>query len=120
MSAATLRGRRAAVGALRVSAGVGVRGVEVVVAGRLTAGAGRSLHLRLRQLVRDGAREVQVDLRGVEEADAAAVAVLLVYARLLPPLGGGLVLTGAGDAVAGTLTGMGFAHLLGPAGTPAP
>jgi anti-anti-sigma regulatory factor len=103
-----------------VAARAGVPGPDLVVTGRLTARTGRSLHGRLRRLVRDGAREVRVDLRGVEQAEPAAVAVLLVYARLLPPLGGRLVLTGASDAVAGTLTGMGFAHLLGPAGTPAP
>jgi anti-anti-sigma regulatory factor len=68
------------------------------------------MHRRLRRLVRDGAREVRVDLRGVEEADGAAVAVLLVYARLLPPLGGRLVLTGASDAVQVAVGGTRLAH----------
>ena len=96
MSAATLQGGPAPVGA---TVQAGALGSDLVLTGRLTARTSRSLHGRLRRLVRDGAREVRVDLRGVEQADAAAVAVLLVYARVLPPLGGRLVLTGASDAV---------------------
>jgi anti-anti-sigma factor len=85
---------------------------DVVVTGELTVATSRSLHLRLRQVIQDGGREVRVDLRAVERLDAAGVTVLLVYRRLLPSLGGELVLVGAGAAVRDTLTGMRLGHLL--------
>jgi anti-anti-sigma factor len=88
------------------------RTADVVVAGNLTAATRGTLHVRLRHAVRAGGRDVRVDLRAVERLDAAGVAVLLIFRRMLPPLGGGLVLVGASRAVEETLAEMRLGHLL--------
>ena len=94
------------------------RTADVVVTGDLTVATSRSLHRRLRQVIQDGGRQVRVDLRAVDRLDAAGVTVLLVYRRLLPSLGGELVVVGGG-AVEDALTGMRLGHVLDRRGQPA-
>lgn len=90
--------------------------VRVVLLGELTAATSRTLHGRMRRLVEDGARVVVVDCAGVRRADAAGVAVLLVYARLLPPLGGELVIEDASPAVEDVLASVHLTRLLAQTG----
>jgi hypothetical protein len=55
---------------------------------------------------------LSVDLRSVAEVDPAGVAVLLVYARLLPTLGGTLDVSGASGPCQALLQRMQLSHLL--------
>lgn len=89
------------------------RAADVVVRGHLTAATRGSLRRRLRQVVGEGARQVRVDLSHVESLDAAAATVLVVYRRLLPPLGGELILVAPSSAVDEALTRLRLGHLLG-------
>ena len=86
----------------------------VAVSGQLTWRTSRRLHASFRQVVHEGARELRVDLRSVIEADPAGVAVLLVYARLLPTLGGTLEVSGASGPCHELLDRMQLSHLLEP------
>jgi ABC-type transporter Mla MlaB component len=82
------------------------------VSGQLTWRTSRRLHASFRRVVDEGARELHVDLRSVTEVDPAGIAVLLVYARLLPTLGGGLRVSAASSGCAALLQRMQLSHLL--------
>jgi ABC-type transporter Mla MlaB component len=82
------------------------------VSGQLTWRTSRRLHASFRRVVDEGGRELRVDLRSVSEADPAGVAVLLVYARLLPTLGGTLEVSGASAPCHALLQRMQLSHLL--------
>jgi ABC-type transporter Mla MlaB component len=86
----------------------------VAVSGQLTWRTSRRLHASFRRVVDEGGRELRVDLRSVSEADPAGVAVLLVYARLLPTLGGTLEVSGASGPCEALLHRMQLSHLLDP------
>jgi anti-anti-sigma factor len=89
----------------------------VLVLGDLTAATSRALHRRLRRAVEGGARHLRVGLHDVRDVDAAGVAVLLVYARLLPPLGGRLEIVSASPQVQAVLAGMHLGWMLPAPGT---
>lgn len=89
------------------------RGGVLTVRGQLTWRTSRRLHASFRRVVDAGGRELHVDLRSVAEADPAGVAVLLVYARLLPTLGGTLEVLGASGPCRVLLRRMQLSHLLG-------
>jgi ABC-type transporter Mla MlaB component len=83
-----------------------------VVTGQLTWRTSRGLHASFRRAVDEGGRDFRVDLRRVSEVDPAGVAVLLVYGRLLPFLGGGLEVSAASGPCRGLLHRMQVLHLL--------
>ena len=84
----------------------------VTLSGELTWRTSRRLHASFRRVVEEGGRELSVDLRSVAEVDPAGVAVLLVYARLLPTLGGTLDVSGASGPCQALLQRMQLSHLL--------
>ena len=84
----------------------------VTLSGELTWRTSRRLHASFRRVVEEGGRELSVDLRSVAEVDPAGVAVLLVYARLLPTLGGTLDVSGASGPCLALLERMQLSHLL--------
>lgn len=67
----------------------------VVVTEPLTRIRSRTLHARLRTLVRSGVRHVRVDLHQPQRVAPAGEGVLRLYSELLPRLGGSLTVTGA-------------------------
>jgi ABC-type transporter Mla MlaB component len=82
------------------------------VSGQLTWRTSRGLHSSFRRVVDEGGRELRVDLRSVSEVDPAGVAVLLVFARLLPSLGGTLEVSDASAPCQALLQRMQLSHLL--------
>jgi ABC-type transporter Mla MlaB component len=84
-----------------------------VISGQLTWRTSRWLHASFRRIVDSGGRELQLDLRAVSEADPAGVAVLLVYSRLLPTLGGTLEIPEASGPCRAMVERMQLPHLLG-------
>jgi ABC-type transporter Mla MlaB component len=82
------------------------------VSGPMTWRTSRRLHARFRRAVDAGGRELRVDLRRVSEVDLAGMAVLLVYARLLPTLGGILRLSNVSPACRELMHEMQLSHLL--------
>lgn len=80
--------------------------------GQLTWRTSRGLHACFRRAVEDGGREFRVDLRSVSEADPAGVAVLLVFARLLPTLGGSLQVSATSGPCQALLERVRLSHLL--------
>ena len=89
------------------------RSCFVVVSGELTWRTSRWLHSSFRRIVDRGGRELKLDLRAVSEADPAGVAVLLVYSRLLPTLGGSLEIPEASGPCRALVERMQLPHLLG-------
>ena len=90
------------------------RNCSLQVGGQLTWRTSRRLHARFRRAVDAGGRELRVDLRRVSEVDPAGIAVLLVYARLLPTLGGTLELCSVSPACRALMHEMQLPHLLTP------
>ena len=88
------------------------RGCLLEVSGQLTWRTSRRLHARFRRAVDAGGRELRVDLGRVSEVDLAGIAVLLVYARLLPTLGGSLQLSNISPACRELMHEMQLSHLL--------
>ena len=82
------------------------------VSGQLTWRTSRQLHARFRRAVDVVGRELRVDLGRVSEVDLAGIAVLLVYARLLPTLGGSLQLSNISPACRELMHEMQLSHLL--------
>jgi anti-anti-sigma factor len=82
--------------------------------GPLTVVTRGEFRQRLRTCMHSGARHIVVDLNSVSDLDAAGVAVLLVYARSLKPLGGSLRIVNATDDCSRLLTRIGVSHLLEP------
>ena len=101
-------------GAGAVTSAAGRRHCLLQVSGQLTWRTSRRLHALFRRAVDAGGRELRVDLRRVSEVDPAGIAVLLVYARLLPTLGGRFELCNVSPSCRALVHDMQLAHLLTP------
>jgi ABC-type transporter Mla MlaB component len=72
----------------------------------------RGLHACFRGAVAEGGRAFYIDLRSVSDVDPAGIAVLIVYARLLPSLGGSLKVSAASHPCHVLLRRLQLSHLL--------
>lgn len=84
------------------------------LSGPLTVVTRGQFRQRLRTCMHSGARHIVVDLDGVSDVDASGVAVLLVYARSLKPLGGSLRVVNATDDCSRLISRIGVNRLLEP------